>query len=245
MDLLKTTSLCSALALCGCPEQESVETPATQAEADVTQPDPNNQSWRCTDDCVTLTGTLNYSGQHEGMPQLDFMVIEGGDAPPQRKHAMPINRLGDGNTWEVMAPVSEVQGIELTVVGFIDLEQNGPTDGDPAGFSQLVVNFEVTEGEEPTFGSFDIEVMDEPNICDFPGGNFGAATCGESNANNPFQNADGEEGSTEEIQEPVVDNDTEASQDEETLSTGDATAIDEVTLEPTADDAPTQEPDGQ
>ena len=88
-----TLLLTCALALTACPETDPEGTlPAdpNASAADGTS-NHNNSSWRCSEDCVLLKGSLTYKGEHEGSPQLDFMEIsETTNDPPSRLHAMPL-----------------------------------------------------------------------------------------------------------------------------------------------------------
>ena len=92
---------------------------------------------------------------------------------------MPLKKLGE---WEVIAPREDVEGVEITVVGFIDVDQDGPSDGDPAGFDRQVVKLTEEEAakDSPTFEGFKVTVSDDPNYTSFPGGSFGSVTPDES-----------------------------------------------------------------
>ena len=201
--------LFSAIPLLGCPDEETVATAVENAgqQADV---DPNNQSWRCTEDCVSLKGTFVYEGELTGRPQLDFTVIESGQ-PPTRLHSMPLNDAGE---WKVDAPRSDIEGIKITVVGFIDVDQDGPSDGDPAGYDQRTITLdEVAEGEPLVFDKFVVKVTDNPEYTSFPGGSFGSVTPDES-AGSPAAVAADDSESDEPSTEPTESADKEAVADE-------------------------------
>lgn len=203
--------LITAIPLLGCPDEETVATAVENAgqQADV---DPNNQSWRCTEDCVTLSGTFVYEGDRTGRPQLDFTVIESGQ-PPTRLHSMPLNDAGE---WKVDAPRADVEGIKITVVGFIDVDQDGPSDGDPAGYDQQTITLgEVAEGEPLVFDKFVVKVADDPEYTTFPGGSFGSVTPDES-AGSPaaVEADDSEEDTTEEASDDSTDNEPPSTGDD-------------------------------
>jgi len=177
---MKTSTILPLLflvGLIGCPETDpGGSIPAEEGTEGTVNDNPNNQSWRCTEDCVVLKGTMVYEGSQEGKRQLDFMVIEE-DQPPERKHALPMQKPPKNDEWEVKAPREEVENITITVIGFLDLAGDGPSDGDPAGFKQLLVTVEEVEGEDPVMAGFDVVIVDNPDICSFPGESLGTATC--------------------------------------------------------------------
>jgi hypothetical protein len=193
--IMKTSTILPLLCLTGllgCPETDPGSAIPTEegVEGGSINDNPNNQSWRCTEDCVLLTGTVIYEGEQEGKRQLDFMVIED-DRPPERKHAWPMQKPPKDDKWEVKAPRDEVDGVTITVIGFLDLAGDGPSDGDPAGFDQVLIDVSGSEDEEPVVTGFDVVIVDNPDICTFPGESLGTATC-DAESGQPVN--EGEEG---------------------------------------------------
>jgi hypothetical protein len=104
---------------------------------------------------VTISGTLSYEGSQTGVFRIDFLQKEG-DAPPTLAHMLELDEPGP---FSVEAP----QGTgSLYVVGFVDVEGDGPSASDPAGMleapilveSSPVADLVLTLTDAPDLGNF-------------------------------------------------------------------------------------------
>ncbi len=99
---------------------------------------------------VKLSGTVSYAGTRTGELYVDFVKKEEGGNPPMRiVHSIKLDALG---AWEVLAPKGT--GV-VDVVGFIDMNANGPSRGEPIG---AVMDLEIGEVD---IADLAIEITDE------------------------------------------------------------------------------------
>ncbi len=74
---------------------------------------------------VLLSGTVVYDGPVEGQLRVEILQPGAEAQPPQLLHAINLDGLGP---WSVIAPT----GLgEVNVLAYIDLDQNGPSPGEP------------------------------------------------------------------------------------------------------------------
>lgn len=124
---------------------------------------PNSARFKCTqaDECVTVTGSFNYTGTQSGMNRLDFQSVSDG-APPRLAHTLELKKPG---TWTIDAPKDFGT---LRIVAFIDLGGDGPSKGDPGAVVELDIGAEdLSEVALDLTDDFDIAVLS-------PGGGPGA-----------------------------------------------------------------------
>jgi len=99
---------------------------------------------------ISITGQLDYSGDREGQVRLDFLRTDG-DAPPHLLHVEKLDNVG-AFTMRVPANTGPV-----TIVAFVDVDNDGPSISDPAGLVQLAI-------EESPITSLTIELSDSPDL---------------------------------------------------------------------------------
>lgn len=77
---------------------------------------------------VTISGTVAYDGAQTGEIYVDFVQeVEGATPPARVVHSTKLETLG---AWEVQAPKGHGK---VDIVGFIDVNSNGPSPGEPIG----------------------------------------------------------------------------------------------------------------
>ena len=101
---------------------------------------------------VTLSGTVVYTGTHTGTLRVDFLQKGKGGTFPELVHALTLDKPGP---WSVEAPKDLG---ELSIVSFLDSDNNGPGPGEPAGMIES-----ATVGAVPV-PNLDITLSDEPNL---------------------------------------------------------------------------------
>jgi hypothetical protein len=109
-----------------------------------------------TEGGVTISGSLSYEGSVKGQVRLDFLRTEG-DGPP---HLLHVEKLDDLGTFSMQVPSNTGP---VTVVAFIDVDNDGPNSSDPAGLVQLAI-------EESTIANVSITLADSPDLGDLTPG---------------------------------------------------------------------------
>ena len=99
---------------------------------------------------VLIGGVLEYSGDKTGQVRLDFLRTEG-DAPPQLLHVEKLDALGP---FEMRVPANTGP---VTIVAFVDIDDDGPNSTDPAGLVQLAI-------EEAAMSNVSIVLSDAPDL---------------------------------------------------------------------------------
>jgi len=99
---------------------------------------------------VTIAGTLAYEGSKEGQVRLDFLRTDG-DGPPQLLHVEKLDSLG---SFSVRAPSNTGP---VTIVAFVDEEDDGPDSSDPAGLAKVAI-------EESEVSNVKIVLSDAPDL---------------------------------------------------------------------------------
>ena len=112
---------------------------------------------------VTISGTLAYDGEKEGVFRIDFLQQEG-DAPPTLAHMLELEGPG---TFSVEAPKNTGS---LFVVGFVDMKGDGPSPEDPAG---MITEPIVVDGEDVT--DLVLTLTDAPDLGAFTPGDHQVA----------------------------------------------------------------------
>jgi len=112
---------------------------------------------------VTISGTLAYDGEKEGVFRIDFLQQEG-DAPPILAHMLELEGPG---TFSVEAPKNTGS---LFVVGFVDMKGDGPSPEDPAG---MITEPIVVDGEDVT--DLALTLTDAPDLGAFTPGDHQVA----------------------------------------------------------------------
>ncbi len=108
---------------------------------------------------MKVSGTFAYAGTATGDIRIDFLQKEG-DAPPRLLHTLELDAPGP---WSVDAPKGAGS---ITVVGFVDVDKDGPSSGDPGG----IVSEPIVIDASPITDVV-ISVSDTPDLGDFtPGG---------------------------------------------------------------------------
>ena len=101
---------------------------------------------------VTLSGTINYAGTQTGTLRIDFLQKGKGGSFPELVHTLTLDKPG---AWSVEAPKDLGA---LSIVSFIDSNNNGPGPGEAAGMIES-----ATVGSVPV-PNLDITLSDEPNL---------------------------------------------------------------------------------
>ena len=99
---------------------------------------------------ITIGGTLTYEGSKEGQVRLDFLRTDG-DGPPHLLHVEKLDAVG---AFSVRAPANTGP---VTIVAFVDEEDDGPDSSDPAGLVQLAI-------EEAAIADLNIAISDTPDL---------------------------------------------------------------------------------
>ncbi len=105
---------------------------------------------------VIIEGSISYPGALEGQLRLDFLATED-DAPPRLLHVEKLNGFG---TFSVSTPPNTGA---VAIVGFVDVDEDGPSPKDPAGMIRVNI-------EETNITGADIELSDDPDLGDLTPG---------------------------------------------------------------------------
>ena len=124
--------------------------PAPGADGAGFGPPPAPEQFSVEEGGVAISGTLQYTGDKKGQVRLDFLRTEG-DAPP---HLLHVEKLADLGAFEMRVPANTGP---VTVVAFVDVEDDGPNSTDPAGMVQLAI-------EEAAITDVAITLSDAPDL---------------------------------------------------------------------------------
>ena len=105
---------------------------------------------------VTVSGTLKYTGEAKGGVRIDVLRKED-DAPPQLLH---VEKLDAPGAFSFQAPSNTG---EVSLVAFVDVDDDGPSPSDPAGRADIEI-------AEETVGELVIDLSDEPELGDLTPG---------------------------------------------------------------------------
>lgn len=105
---------------------------------------------------VTVSGTLQYTGDAKGGVRIDVLRKEE-DAPPQLLH---VEKLDAPGAFSFQAPSNTG---EVSLVAFVDVDEDGPSPSDPAGRADIEI-------AEETVGELLIDLSDEPELGDLTPG---------------------------------------------------------------------------
>ena len=105
---------------------------------------------------VTVSGTLRYTGEAKGMVRIDVLRKEE-DAPPQLLH---VEKLDGPGEFSFQAPSNTG---EVSLVAFVDVDEDGPSPTDPAGRADIEI-------AEETLADLRIDLSDEPELGDLTPG---------------------------------------------------------------------------
>ena len=105
---------------------------------------------------VTIKGTLSYSGDKTGQLRIDILKKEE-DAPPQLLHVEKLDAVG---TFQLQVPPNTGP---VSLVAFIDAEDDGPSVDDPAGLVAIEI------GDE-NLDDVAIALSDDPDLGDLTPG---------------------------------------------------------------------------
>jgi hypothetical protein len=108
---------------------------------------------------VKLSGTVSYAGDQEGDLRVELLQSTDAESPPALLHAINLDKLGP---WSVVVP--EDLG-EIRLVAYIDLDQNGPSPGEP----MAMLDHGVQIGTDPVQG-IDLVIEDGAEPPTTPGG---------------------------------------------------------------------------
>ncbi len=101
---------------------------------------------------VTLSGTIIYAGTQTGTLRIDFLQKGKGGSFPELVHTLTLDKPGP---WSVEAPKDLG---DLSIVSFLDSNNNGPGPGEAAGMIES-----TTVGSVPV-SNLDITLSDQPNL---------------------------------------------------------------------------------
>ena len=109
---------------------------------------------------VKVSGTVVYAGSKTGQYRIDFLKPNKGSFP-ELLHSITLDKPG---AWEIEAPKGTG---EVAVVGFLDADGNGPSDGEPAALTDPP----LTIGDKAITG-VTLTLSDTPDLKDLkpPGG---------------------------------------------------------------------------
>ena len=113
-------------------------------------PPPAPEQFNVGEGGVIVSGTVQYGGEKEGQVRLDFLRTEG-DAPPHLLHVEKLDAIG---AFEMRVPANTGP---VTIVAFVDVDDDGPNSSDPAGMVQVAI-------EEATISGLDIALSDTPDL---------------------------------------------------------------------------------
>jgi hypothetical protein len=99
---------------------------------------------------VSISGTLAYEGSETGQVRIDFLRTEG-DGPPHLLHVEKLDGLG---AFSMQVPSNTGP---VTLVAFVDVDDDGPNSSDPAGLVQLAI-------EEAAIENVTIALSDSPDL---------------------------------------------------------------------------------
>ena len=88
---------------------------------------------------IKITGTLAYAGSEEGSLRIDFLKISEDSPMPVAVHSLEVEALG---AWEVQAPK---KAGEFTLCAFLDLNEDGPSPGEPKVILERALNVDETD----------------------------------------------------------------------------------------------------
>lgn len=103
---------------------------------------------------VRLAGTVSYAGSASGTLRIDFLKNPAGATFPELVHTLSLPAPGP---WSVEAPVDLG---EVSIVAFLDANDDGPGAGEPAGMierttvgSAAMSNLDITLSDTPELGA--------------------------------------------------------------------------------------------
>ena len=131
--------------------------PAPGADGAGFGPPPAPEQFSVGEGGVAISGNLVYAGDKKGQVRLDFLRTEG-DAPP---HLLHVEKLTDLGAFEMRVPANTGP---VTVVAFVDVDDDGPNSSDPAGLIQLAI-------EEAAITDVSITLSDSPDLGSLTPGN--------------------------------------------------------------------------
>jgi hypothetical protein len=113
---------------------------------------PNQARWAVKQgEGVTLSGTFAYEGVKTGKYRMDFRATPENGGPPGLVHTLELQGPGE---WTTSAPKNAGK---VDIIAFIDVDGDGPTEGDPAGATP-----DPIEVLEAPIADISIPVTDEP-----------------------------------------------------------------------------------
>jgi len=102
------------------------EAPGAQPGAPVIDGDGLLPQLAASGPTVEVSGVVGYNGSQSGNIRVDFVQRDAGSGRNRVVHALHLDELG---AWSVQLPVNSG---EFKLVGFIDVDGNGPGPGEPA-----------------------------------------------------------------------------------------------------------------
>ena len=99
---------------------------------------------------VSISGQLQYTGDQKGQVRLDFLRTDG-DTPPHLLHVEKLDQIGP---FDMRVPANTGP---ITIVAFVDVDDDGPNSTDPAGMAQVAI-------EEAAITNLSIELSDSPDL---------------------------------------------------------------------------------
>ncbi len=104
---------------------------------------------------VTISGKVAYGGDKRGKVVIDFLQHQEGAMLPTLKHTISLDQPG---TFTASAPknLGKVQ-----IISYIDTDQNGPSTGEPMGYTDVKIETKDITGLDITIG--DADSVDKPN----------------------------------------------------------------------------------
>lgn len=103
---------------------------------------------------VKLSGEVIYAGSKTGTLRIDFLKNTDGATFPELVHTLTLEKPGP---WTVEAPADLG---DVSIVSFIDTNNNGPSEGEPAGMiekttvgSSDLAKLDITLSDTPDLGS--------------------------------------------------------------------------------------------
>ncbi len=103
---------------------------------------------------VKLSGDITYTGTRTGTLRVDFLKNSEGGSFPELVNTIALDKPGP---WSVEAPKDLG---DISIVSFIDADDNGPSDGEPAGKIDKttvagadIAKLDITLSDNPELGS--------------------------------------------------------------------------------------------
>jgi hypothetical protein len=135
---------------------------------------------------VKLSGKVTFDGSAKGVLKIDFLRNPEGSPFPELLHSLQLSGPGD---WSVEAP-KDIG--EISIVAFIDADENGPTPGEPMALYKDQLKIEKAD-----IADINLELSTTPDMGMFAprnGGGAGQGTPPEGAPSGPGATPPGEGG---------------------------------------------------